>query len=90
MIKIKDDYVILVDEAEYTAAIDKHKTDKKGYPIYKVLGYYSTFDRALKGIYEYMVRIGLQEKDYTLPEAIEYLTKMNDEMKSLIEKRAMF
>lgn len=90
MIKIKDDYVILVDEAEYTAAIDKHKTDKKGYPVYKVLGYYSTFEHALKGIYDYMVRIGLQEKDYTLTEAIEYLTKMNNEMKSLIEKRAMF
>lgn len=90
MIKIKDDYVILVNNAEYTAAIDKHKTDKKGYPIYKELGYYSTFNSALKGIYEYMIRVGLQEKDYTLSEAIDYLTKMNDEMKKLIDKKIEF
>lgn len=90
MIRIKDDYVILVNNAEYTAAIDKHKTDKKGYPIYKELGYYSTFNSALKGIYEYMIRIGLQEKDYTLSEAIEYLTKMNNEMKKTIDRRVVF
>lgn len=90
MIRIKDDYVIIVGEAEYIAAIDRHKKNKKGYPIYKLLGYYSTFNNALKGIYEYMIRIGLREKDYTLPEAIDYLTKMNDEMKKLIDKKIEF
>lgn len=90
MIRIKDDYVILVNNEDYTAAIDKHKTDKKGYPMYKELGYYSTFNSALKGIYEHMIRIGLQEKDYTLPEAIDYLTKMNDEMNKMIDERIEF
>lgn len=90
MVRIKDDYVILVSETEYTAAIDKHKIDKKGYPVYKELGYYSTFNGALKGLYSYMVRRGLSEQDLSLAEAIEYVTKMNNEMKKLIDEKIIY
>lgn len=90
MIRIKDDYVILVSEAEYTAAIDKHKIDKKGYPVYKELGYYSTFNGALKGIYEHMLRRGLSKKEFNLSEAIAYVTSMTDEMNKMIDERIEF
>lgn len=90
MVRIKDDYVILVNNDEYTAAIDRHKKDKKGYDLYKELGYYSSFNNALKGIYEHMIRRGLQEKEYNLAEAIAYVTKMTDELKKKIDERIEF
>lgn len=90
MIRIKDDYVILVNNNEYTAAIDKHKKDKKGYDLYKELGYYSTFNTALKGIYAHMLRRELQEKEYTLEEAMKCAEKMHNEMIRKIDERTEF
>ena len=89
MIRVKDDYVILVDENEYTVAIDKKKKDKKGFDVYKHLGYYSTLESALKDLYAYMVRAGLSEKVYDLKSAIEYVGKMQQEMKELISERIL-
>lgn len=90
MIRIKDDYVILVDDNEYTAAIDKHKKDKRGYDLYKDLGYYSTLKSAIKGIYAYMLRHGLSEKEYDLSEAIEYVEKVTKELNDKIDKAVIF
>ena len=90
MIRIKDDYVILVDNNEYTAAIDRHKKDKKGYDLYKELGYYSSFNGALKGIYEHMLRRGLSEKEFNLSEAIAFVTIMTDELNKMIDKKVIF
>lgn len=86
MIRIKDDYVILVNEDEYTVAIDRKKKDKKGNDLYKNIGYYTTLENALKGLYNYMIRRGLSIKEFNLDEAIGYVTRMHDEMNQLIEK----
>ena len=40
MIRVNDEYVIDVDSMCYTTKIDKHKTDKKGNPVYEVVGYF--------------------------------------------------
>lgn len=86
MIRIKDDYVIIANEDEYIAAIDRKRVDKKGNAIYKNIGYYSTLENALKGLYNYMIRKGLSENEYNLSEAIAYVTKMHEEMIKMIKE----
>lgn len=86
MIRVKDDYVILVDDNEYTVAIDKRKKDKKGNDLYKFIGYYGTLEGALKGLYSYMIRKGLSTKEFNFDETIGYVTRMHEEMVQMIEK----
>ena len=50
MIRVNDDYVIDVDSMCYTTKIDKHKTDKKGNPVYEVVGYYKDLDGAILAV----------------------------------------
>lgn len=90
MIKITGDYVILVNEDEYTAAIDKHKVDKKGTHVYKVLGYYSSLNNALKGAYNHMLKAGLMEKDLNLSEAIEIVQNVTKELNDKIDGKVIF
>ena len=40
MIRVNDEFVITVNDCTYIAAVDKHKTDKEGKPMYKTIGYY--------------------------------------------------
>ena len=56
MIRVNDDYVIDVDSMCYTTKIDKHKTDKKGNPVYEVVGYYKDLDGAILAVVKSMNR----------------------------------
>lgn len=90
MVKITEDYVILVNDDEYTAAIDKHKVDKKGCHVYKHLGYYSTLNSALKGVYSHMLKAGLMEKELELSEAIDLVAKVTKELNDKIDGKVIF
>lgn len=77
MIKVNDDYVILVDTLSYRACLDTHKVTKKNEPIYKTVGYYSNLESALFAIVENMNAKKLEDGVYTLIEAIEIIKANN-------------
>ena len=89
MIRVNEDYVILVDTLSYNACVDKHKTDKKGMPVYKTIGYYSNLEQALKGIIEDMNARAFEAGTYSLQEALEVIKQSNkvftDMLKEVLE-----
>lgn len=78
MIKVNDDYVILVDTLNYTPCRDCHKTDKKGNPVYKNIGYYSNLEQALRGIIRDMNTRAFEADTYSLKEALEVIKQSNN------------
>lgn len=78
MIRVNDDYVILVDTLNYALCRDAHKEDKKGNPVYKSIGYYPSLELALKGIIKDMNARALEEGTHSLQEAVEIIKHSND------------
>ena len=89
MIRVNEDYVIEVDNYNYSAYQDTHKTryDKKletEVPVYKLVGHFSTLMSALQGIFKYMVRQSLSNRDHNLESAIEVIKKERLEFTELM------
>lgn len=86
MVRIYNDYVVLVDMLSYTAAIDTGKDGKDGRRIYKNIGYYGTLRDAVRGIARYDVKKNLKDADVTLIEACAILNNINEQLeKSLLK-----
>lgn len=83
MIRVNDDFVIDVDQYNYTAMRDRHKTtvDKDGNesPVYTTIGHYNNLEHALYGIRNWISTNKLSEKDSNLIEAINIIRQTNDE-----------
>ena len=77
MIRVNDDYVILVDTLNYTSCKDDHKTDKNGKPVYKTIGYFSNLEQALRGIIKDMNGRAFEAGVYSLQEALEIIKQSN-------------
>ena len=77
MIRVNEDYVILVDALNYTPCRDNHKIDKKGNPVYKSIGYYSNIEGAVTGIIKDMNSRALEADTYSLQEALEVIRQSN-------------
>ena len=77
MIRVNDDYVILVDPLNYTPCRDPHSVDKKGNPVYKSIGYYSTLEQALRGVVDDMNSRAFEQNTYSLKEALEVIKQSN-------------
>lgn len=86
MVLLKNDIYIETSPNNYTLMLDKHKADKKGKPVYEVLGYYMSFAGAVYGAREYCIKKRLAESEYTLREAIEEIQKITDEFASLLKR----
>ena len=86
MIRVNDNYVIDVDSMCYTAKIDKHKTDKKGNPVYEVVGYYKDLDGAILAVVKSMNRKELSEGVYELKEALEIIQASNEQFETLLKE----
>ena len=86
MIRVNDDYVIDVDSMCYTTKIDKHKTDKKGNPVYEVVGYYKVLDGAILAVVKSMNRKELSEGVYELKEALEIIQASNEQFETLLKE----
>ena len=86
MIRVNDDYVILVDSLSYDACIDKHTTDKSGKPVYKPIGYYPNLELALQGIIKDMNAKKLGEGTYSLQEAIEVINASNEVFTEMLKE----
>lgn len=77
MIRVNDDYVILVDTLNYTPCRDTHKTDKQGKPVYTSIGYYPNLETALKGIIKDINARTFDADTYSLQEALEVIQQSN-------------
>ena len=86
MIRVNDDYVIDVDSMCYTTKIDKHKTDKKGNPVYEVVGYYKDLDGAILAVVKSMNRKELSDGVYELKEALEIIQASNEQFETLLKE----
>ena len=86
MVRVNEDYVILVDSLSYDVCIDKHTVDKSGKPVYKPIGYYPNLELALHGIIKDMNARALGEGTYSLQEAIEIIRDSNDTFTKLLKE----
>ena len=91
MIRVDNDYVINVDNRQYTACFDPHKTsiDKKTgkeIPVYKELGYYRKLQNAIKRILEHKAKNGLISDTYSLSEALTKLQGIYNEFEDILER----
>ena len=86
MIRVNDDYVIDVDSMCYTTKIDKHKTDKKGNPVYEVVGYYKDLDGAILAVVKSMNRKELSEGVHDLKSALGIIQASNEQFEKLLRE----
>ena len=75
MIRVNEEYVILVDTLNYTPCRDTHRVDKKGNPVYKTVGYFPNLEAALRGIIRDMNAVALGEGTHSLQEALEVIQR---------------
>ena len=89
MIRVNDNYIVDVDDMNFIAKEDKHKTntDKNGITknVYYTIGYYGTLEGALDGIRRDMIKKSLAEGEVSLKEAIEVINKANYEFKEILQ-----
>jgi hypothetical protein len=89
MIRVNEDWVIMVDSLNYMPCKDLHRTkplkqkdggfvdvDEYSNPI----GYYSTLSAAITGIMQYNFRKSVQFDDVDLKEALKIIESVNADM----------
>lgn len=86
MINLIHDYVVDVDQHNYTLMRDKHKRNKKGNPIYETLGYYSSLEGAISAAKQCCIKTHLGKEVYSLHEAIEIIRQVNKEFSDLLKE----
>lgn len=90
MISVYGDYVIDVDDMNYTVKLDRHKTvtDKNGNTtdVYDTKGYYNTLKSALRGVRDMVVSDRLSQEDIDLNKAIKTVTGVNREFEDIMTK----
>lgn len=90
MIRVNDDYIIDIDEMNYVAKFDYHKTttDKNGVekPTYKTIGYYGSLASAISGIKKQMQMNAFEQEVMKLDKAIEKIDEIEKEFNRLIGK----
>lgn len=88
MIKLNNDWLILVDESQYTLVKDTHKTTKskgKERPVYNYYGYYSSLTSVLKRYIDICIRQKLKDNVYELYEVIGIIEKENENIKNCLK-----
>ena len=94
MIRVNEDWVILVDQYSYTAVRDTHRTRKqyqedgteKIVPAYgRPIGYYTRLTDAVKAIAKAEYRRGLSGRETTLNEAIKLMEETIGRFEKILE-----
>ena len=87
MIKLFDDWQILVDDYNYTLVRYKGVRTRNGKeePVYARAGYFSSLESALNGLRHKLVREKLKASEYGLDEAIQAIREINDKVSAMIE-----
>jgi hypothetical protein len=89
MIKVTEDYVIQVDDLNYTVCENKPYTsiDKKSgrdSTRYPIVGYCSSLENALSLVRGRLIRDALKNGDRSLSEAIETVQKITADFQQII------
>ena len=89
MIRINEDYIIDVDEVQYTLKQDAHKTsiDKRTgqeSPVYYVIGYYGNLENALRGYIRLQTNKRLKSGEYALREALDVIREEQERLERMI------
>ena len=86
MIRINDDFVIIVDAYNYTLSKDTHSLSKEGKPIYKSISHHRDVTGALNAFRREYVRKGLQNGCMTLETAYKRIVQSDKEACETIER----
>ena len=84
MINLIRDYVIDGNAYDYALKLDTKKDDKDGNRIYSVVGYYSTVDGCVRGLYKTLCRKLVAEETLTLKEAEKRFQDIANELKAVM------
>lgn len=87
MIKLPDNYRILVDSTSYNLYRYYGKVDKNGQDIRTPIGYYTTLQGALKGFRDELVKRELNRGEYSVYEAIEVIRDIDNSVKEYIDNK---
>lgn len=89
MIKLFDDWVIVVNDKDYALArykgtrVDKHGKETPNVAVY---GYFGSVSGALRRLSRELVRQGLKSRDTTLTEAVRVIRESNDKVCDLLTR----
>lgn len=93
MTHILGDYYVDADGLCYTAKIDRHRKGIKKvgeenveYDVFDTIGYYSTMNAALNGIFQYECRNQVNNNNNELKDLVEYMDNMFAEIKVIAER----
>ena len=86
LIQVTDDYYIDVSDTCYAVKFDKRKLDKKGKPMFEVIGYYSNFSFAVAAVIESMNKKQLMIGVHTLEQALEIVNANVKQFTELLDK----
>lgn len=87
MIRVNDDYVILIDEMNYAPARDRHRTvmsKGKERAVYDIIGYTSTLERAVKMILDRTTAEALADGEISLADAIKEIREINSQFEEML------
>ena len=89
MIRVNDDWVIEVDDHNYTLKKDLHRTElsrdkKKMVPAYAVKSYHPSLRRALERLHEEIIRDKLSKPLNGLGEVAEAIREAREEWRELV------
>lgn len=87
MVTLIYDLLVDVSDISYTLMIDKHKLDKKGKPIYEIVGYYNTLPGAVNGARNYCIKKQLGSGIHSLDEAVNEMKRITDEFLNLLREK---
>lgn len=89
MIRINDDYFVIVEDNNYALCIDYHTTKKSKdgstTPSFKKIGFYNGLDGAIKRCAEETSRERLKDVDVTLTEACEIIRNCYKEFGDILK-----
>lgn len=93
MIRINDDYIIDIDEYNYTVKKDMHcirtRVRKDGTPyeedVFETKGFYGSLEKALDRVHEEIIKDKLKDGAHPLSEALQTIRECTEEWRRLCE-----
>lgn len=85
MIHIKDDYYIDSDAYQFILKKDLHRKDKDGEDVFDTLGYFATFEQAIRGYQREEQRNYASKPNIEVGEAFDFFEQMAEALRKMIE-----
>lgn len=87
MIKLIDNYVVNVDDLNFTLAVDTGRKDKKtGRPVLRPISYHSSLEKAVSACRREYLRKGLENRSFDLHRAVIAMREMDARFNKLLSQ----